>query len=197
MEFTYEKSNELYDISAGVTPNIGNYTGPETLIINVDENGFITETGREVELLATNPNHIILMDILNGSEGFVAKDNALSTTDAIGPFINHINYESYPTNVEYNVAECSIDVDGIVTYVHSTYALTNDDIINNATVALREFEANYDRTPSTSMKAMYAKLIAICEWIVYEWKNTTFASHKIVIPTLETIDTFNDVVVTV
>lgn len=191
MEFTYKKSNELFNSGAGVTDNTGVYNGEETITVNIDENGFIVENGTEVTLTSSNENHVILMDMINGSEGFEPKDGSLSTIEVIGPYINHKVYDSYPSNVEYDLTKCTI-VDGVVNYVHSEYNINSDEIKANAQATLNNMNNAFDRTVSTDMKALYSKAIAICEWIINIWDDSTIPAYKIIIPTIDTLSDFNE-----
>lgn len=188
MNFTYQMFSEQYNYDNMISQN-GDYTGPETVSVFVDNNGNISSTGTEVLLSQSNTNHIVLMDILEGSSWF---NNIIKTEqiEAIGPYINLKKENIFPPGIVYDINNITIS-GGVVTYA-PFLPVTIEAVKNSAQRSLSEFETNYDRTSSTTMKTLYSKLITICEWIITEWDTSTIPAYKIVIPTLETIDNFNN-----
>lgn len=188
MEFTYQMFVHQYEYENMVSQT-GTYNGENTMTVNIDSQGFIVNDGDEFILQYDNPNHIILMDILNGSDWFGALDNQ-EQSESIGPYINLITEKVYAPSTVWDLDQTKI-VNGVVEY--GQFSTINEPTVKNtASVALKSYELNFDRTASSAMKAIYSKLITICEWILYEWDHTSIPAYKIIIPTVNTVDSFND-----
>ena len=90
---TYPNFSSKYDHST-LMDATGDYQGEATLSANID--------GHEIELQASNEDHIIMMDILEGSSWFDSETTNFEII-SVGPYIKHKVETVFAPKTIYNI----------------------------------------------------------------------------------------------
>lgn len=161
---TYPNFSSKYDQST-LMDATGDYQGEATLSANID--------GHEIELQASNEDHIIMMDIIEGSSWFDF-ETTNSEIISVGPYITHKVETVFAPKTIYNI---KVSEDGLPSLELNESSASEESVKESALFLLEHTESE--------------KVSTICNWIINDWNVTEFPAHMIVLPTIATLANFN------
>jgi len=191
MKFEYLKMSEKFDHDSKQIA-IGDYRGPDKMEININSDGFIDHNGGHTFTLnSSNKNHLIMMDILDGSQWFDF-DGVDTTIEKVGPYINLLKETEFAPKSVYAEELCKIDIDsGKINYVFEDIYTTNEAIYNEVNNLIEEYESELSKQFIPQAIEIFEKMLVILKWVKNKWNPNEIPVWKIVLPTPQTLRNFN------
>jgi hypothetical protein len=192
--FTYESRVTYLDPDSALKTVTGNYVGPEQILICLHSDGHyeqadVPEVGQglgytldEIDppahenakwmiLDQTNDDHVILMDMLTGCDGFtptwqINTVREFTLTDGSTYTMQYRNPVDDDTLHTFAIHKTSIDYDSeTITFVRTEQWANRQDMQTQAEKFMTEYRKLYDNAVSDAAKQKYKNLLEIYETI--------------------------------